>query len=64
MKLKEIVIQQVFECFMTSGGLYVSVFVLRVVVVFTQYIYPFLALMSVKNDTLKVITFDIPSITF
>ena len=25
MKWKEIVIQQVFECFMTSGGLYVGV---------------------------------------
>ena len=32
--------------------------------VFTQYFYPFLALISVENDTLKVITFDILSINF
>ena len=31
---------------------------------FTQYCDRFLALISVENDTLKVITFVIPSITF
>ena len=31
---------------------------------FTLYFYPVLALISVENDTLKVITFVIPSITF
>ena len=31
---------------------------------FMQYFYPFLALISVENDTLKVITLVIPSIIF
>ena len=51
---------------MPSEGLHVGIYLMlsQALLFVHQYFGPFLALISVENDTLKVFTFIISSITF